>query len=298
MKLPAFRYLRADTAEEAAGFLEEYGPDAKLIAGGQSLLPLMRLRLLAPQVIIDISRLSELRYLRKEEDGLRIGSLTRHIDLERSRLDHPFDVVSKLAHNIGHLPIRTSGSFGGSIAHADPAAELALLCIGLDATIELRSTAGSRIVSAGDFFVSMFETVLKPGEVVVDALLPRPPDPSFGAFDEVSIRPGDFALASVLATGHLDEDGVVDWMRLAVGAVEGRPRRLSEVEGLLVGTSLAGEDIDDASRMAAQSVAPLADDEADLRVRKHLVHSLVKRTLGDVRSQADLSSAGVSLDAD
>jgi CO/xanthine dehydrogenase FAD-binding subunit len=286
MKSRPFDYLRADSVEEAIDFLSRHGSDAKLMAGGQSLLPLMRLRLASPRTIIDISRLSELRYTREEGEGLYIGGLTRHFDLERSRLVNPFDVIAKLAGHIGHLPIRTAGSFGGSIAHADPAAELALLCVGLDADIEIRSGAGSRLVAAEDFFISMFGTVLEPEDLVIGAVFPRPAVPSFASFEEVSIRPGDFALVSVLAAGHPDESGIFRWIRLAVGAVESRPRRFLEAEDLLIGTSLTADVIEEAARTVAAAIVPLAADEADLRVRRHLVSSLVRQTLGDIRTQA------------
>jgi CO/xanthine dehydrogenase FAD-binding subunit len=199
-----------------------------------------------------------------------------------------------LAGQIGHLPIRTVGSFGGSIAHADPAAELALLCVGLDANIEIRSRARSRLVPAESFFISMFETALEPEDVVIAAIFPSPPGPSFAAFEEVSIRSGDFALVSVLAAGHPDETGIFTWVRLAVGAVESRPRRFFEVEQLLAGTSLTAAVMKQAASMVAAAVVPLADDEADLRVRRHLVSSLVKEALGEVRSQADRAAAKVT----
>jgi CO/xanthine dehydrogenase FAD-binding subunit len=141
-------------------------------------------------------------------------------------------------------------------------------------------------MAAESFFIGMFETVLEPEDLVIGATFSPPPDPSFAAFEEVSIRPGDFALVSVLAAGHPDESGIFRWIRLAVGAVESRPRRFLEAEDLLIGTSLTADVIEEAARTVAAAVVPLAEDEADLRVRRHLVSSLVRQTLGDIRTQA------------
>ena len=277
MKPPPFTYLRAESLDGALSALAEGGGDAKLLAGGQSLVPALNFRLVRPAQLVDIDRLRELDYLVAADDGLRIGALRRHAALERDAgFGASWAALGEAVAEVGHLPIRLRGTFGGSVAHADPAAELPVVALAFGAQIVLRSSRGERRLPAEAFFVAPYITAIAPDEAVVEVFLPAPPPGAVSAFEEFAERAGDYALASVCALLAL-EDGTVASARLALGSVGPTPVRAHRAEAVLTG---GGEDaIDEAARTAARECDPSSDSHASAEYRRELVAALTRRAL-------------------
>ena len=279
MKPAPFSYHRAATAEEAVSLLSELGDEAKLLAGGQSLVAMMNFRLARPSALVDISRIDALRYIAHEDDGLRIGAMARHCDFER--LDDPrilsdFPVLSRAARLIGHYVIRSSGTFGGSLAHADPAAEWCMIALLLDAEITILGPSGKRMVPAREFFKGFLETDLGYDEMIIEVRLPVA-RPNTG-FQEFALRHGDFAVVAAGVTLDV-EDGRVVEPRVVLGGVGGMVLRSEAAE-----ESLAGAPVDDATFAAAAGAAaadinPPPDLQGSPEYRRHLASVLVRRAL-------------------
>jgi carbon-monoxide dehydrogenase medium subunit/6-hydroxypseudooxynicotine dehydrogenase subunit alpha len=286
VKLPPFEYRRASSLEETLAALAEGGDEAKILAGGQSLVTAMAFRLVRPALLVDVNDVSGLAYVAREGGGLRLGALVRHAVLERAEgLDGPWRALREAVTHVGHYPVRVRGTFGGSIAHADPAAELAVVATTFDAQVVAVSTDGARTIAAADFFVAPFMTTLAPEEVVVEVELPAPPPGTVSAFEELAQRSGDFALASVCAALAL-EDGKVSWARIGLGSVGATPLRAPEAEGLLVGSDAGEAAVEAAAHAAASACDPFSDSHASAAYRRHLVGVLVGRALRRARSEA------------
>ena len=282
MKPAPFEYLAPTTVDEAVAHLAKHGWDAKVLAGGQSLVPLMNFRLSQPSVIVDLNRVSELFYIRLDGDGsLRLGAMTRQCDVERDPLvaEHA-PLVHETMPNIAYPQIRSRGTFGGSIAHADPAAELAAVSLALDARFRLRSHAGERWVEASDFFVGLFSTVLEPDELLVEVALPSMPPRCGWSFMEVTRRHHDFAMAGVAALVVVDSSGRCERARLAFLSVGDGPVNAHQAAEALVGQSPTPETISAAADTAASSdIDPGSDIHASAEYRRHLTRVLGRRAL-------------------
>jgi carbon-monoxide dehydrogenase medium subunit len=279
VKPASFDYHRVDTVEEALERLVELGEDAKVLAGGQSLVAMMNFRLVRPTALVDITRVPDLRYVARDGDVLRVGALTVHREVER--LSDPdlaagYEVLPRAARWVGHYPIRTRGTFGGSIAHADPAAEWCLLAVALDATIVLRGPQGEREVPAADFFVGYFQTALEPGELVVEVRFRRPR--RHAALQEFARRHGDFAIVAAAVAVDRDGERLGD-PRVVVGGVDEVPVRVEEAERVLAGAAAGPEAFAEAGRAAARAVDPPADVHGSAEYRKELTAVLVRRAL-------------------
>jgi carbon-monoxide dehydrogenase medium subunit/6-hydroxypseudooxynicotine dehydrogenase subunit alpha len=285
VKAPPFAYARAETSDEALELLTSAGDDAKLLAGGQSLVPLLAYRLARPSHVIDIDSLAEYDSIECGEQTT-IGALVRHAILERSDLPGAHQLLSLAAANVGHLPIRTRGTLGGSLAHADPAAELPLAVLTLEGELVARSTAGTREIAAADFFVGPFTTALDPAELLVEIRLPPTPAGARTAFTELSLRSGDFALAAVAAAVACDASRRVTWARIGIGAVQATPMRAHAAEDAIVGGALDAGTIALAAREAAGACEPADDNAADSATRRRLVAALVRDALEQIREQA------------
>src|SRR5579859_3775391 len=283
MKPAAFRYHRARDIDGATALLADLGEDAKVIAGGQSLVAMMNFRLARPKHLVDIARLRELAYLRGDADGgaLRIGALTTHHTVETAsprQLGAGFDVIRDAMTWIGHLPIRTRGTVGGSIAHGDATAEWCLLAVLLDAEFAARSPRGERRIPAGDFFFGYYTTALEPDEILVEIVFPRPAPNA--ALTEFAERRGDFAIVS--AAVDLDTDGaVVRGGRVALGGVAAMPVRVPEAEAVLAD----GGSFRECARAAADAVQPPSDANGSAEYRKHLIRTLVERACEEAVSR-------------
>ncbi len=287
MKPAPFAYAAASTLDEAVALLAEAGEDAKLLAGGQSLLPLLAFRLARPSHLIDIGAVEELDSIDEHDDCLRVGALVRHSTLERADLRGPWQALREAASLIGHPPIRARGTFGGSLAHADPASELGVVAAALDAEIALRSLRGVRTVPASDFFIAPLTIAADPDEVLVEARFPAPATAFRSVFEEFSPRAGDFAYASVAAGCRLASDGSARDVRIALGSVGPTPVRARDAEEALAGSILGDTAIVECARLAADACDPAAGDwHADGTYRRALVAHLVERALKRLRAPA------------
>ena len=281
--MPPFAYARARDVDEALALLAEAGDEAKLLAGGQSLLPVLAFRLFRPTHVVDVDSLEGLAAVEERDGELELGALVRHARLEQTDLQGGHRLLTLAAGHIGHLPIRTRGTLGGSLAHADPAAELCVAALALDARIVARSSRGEREIEMRNFLLGPFTTALDPDEMIVAVRVPPSTELRHAAFREFAIRSGDFALASVgvLVGG---DDGAVSGARIVVGAVEPVPRILDEAAEILRGGRLADDEIEEAARIAAASCDAVSDRTMDARTRRDLVAAVVRDALSDVRA--------------
>jgi carbon-monoxide dehydrogenase medium subunit len=263
-----FEYRRAQSVDEAISLLADNGDDAKLLAGGHSLLPLMKLRLAAPALLVDIGRLRDLSYVREDGDDIAIGALTRHRDLEiNDTLETHAPLVAHIAGQIGDPQVRHRGTIGGSIAHGDPASDLPAACLAMDATFSVVGAKGERQVAAGDFFRGFLETALEPDEVLTEIRVPKATGQGW-SFQKFNRRAQDWAIVGVAAVaGSRPGIGLVN-----MGPV---PLRAGAVESALAGGASAAE----AAAHAADGLDPPADLNASPDYRRHLAQVLVRRAL-------------------
>jgi carbon-monoxide dehydrogenase medium subunit len=292
VKPPPFAYRRVEAPEEAVELLVRYGDEAKVLAGGQSLVPMLALRLVRPAVLIDVSRITALRHATRDGETLRIGALARHRDLADAAVGGPDDgygVVRRIVPLVGHEPIRTRGTFGGSVAHADPAAEWPLLSVLLDAELVALGPAGERTIPAADFFLGYFTTALESDELLVEARLPRPWRGA--AVHEHARRHGDFALVSAATAVETGEDGRCTAARVALGAVDDVPLRVPQAERVLVGSRLQDEAIAESAAAAAAAIDPPDDIHASGGHRRQLAAVLLRRALTEARERTGTLAA-------
>jgi CO/xanthine dehydrogenase FAD-binding subunit len=279
MKPPVFDYIAATSVDMAVAALAEAGGEAKILAGGQSLVPMLNFRLLRPSILVDINRIAGLSSIEETADSIRIGALTRHYQLETSPvIARHFPVVSCAMTHVAHLAIRNRGTIGGSLSHADPAAELPMLALLLDAELHINSTSGQRTVAARDFFLDAMTADLADTDIVTAIVLPKLPPRTGWGFEEVARRHGDFALAAVAAALTVS-DGVIAQARIAVTGVGPTALRVGEAEVLLVGHALEQSLIDRAIDAVRAAIAPETDLHASSDYRRHLAGVLAGRAL-------------------
>jgi carbon-monoxide dehydrogenase medium subunit len=284
VKPPRFEYHRAGSVDEAVELLAQHGDDAKVLAGGQSLVPLLSLRLARPAHLVDINRLSGLATIENGQ-GLRLGATVRHRAIERSDVVRGANPL--LAHSvrfIGHGAIRNRGTIGGSIAHADPAAELPAVLLALDGDVEVRSVRGTRTVGASALFEGFLTTSLEPDELLTAVRVPAAP--AGWSFQEFSRRSGDFAIVGVAATVRLDGAGAISEARLAFSGVDQVPVRAAAAESMLAGQSPSTELWQSAANTAAASLEPGSDIHGSSTYRKHLAAVLAERALAEAHDRA------------
>jgi carbon-monoxide dehydrogenase medium subunit len=282
MKPAPFEYYAPNTVEEALALLTEYGYDAKVLAGGQSLIPTMNFRLAQPSVLVDLNHISELFYIRPDNNGgLRLGAMSRHSQVEHDPLvAERAPLVHEAMPHIAHPQIRNRGTFGGTIAHADPAAELPAVSVALNGRFRLRSQAGERWVTADDFFVGFFTTVLEPDELLVEITLPPMPPRSGWSFKEIARRHGDYALVGVATMVTLDHKDQCQQARLVFLSVGDGPVEAHQAAETLRGQVLTAEAIRAAAETAASmDVDPGSDIHASADYRRHLVNVLARQSL-------------------
>jgi aerobic carbon-monoxide dehydrogenase medium subunit len=279
MKPPAFAYERPSSLQAALTALTRHGEDAKVLAGGQSLIAMLNLRLLAPKTIIDANRLTELDYIRLEKTELAIGALARHnAVLHSKQVAEHWPLIAEAYRFVSHHAIRNRGTLGGNLCHADPASELPVVALLLDATMVLKSSAGERRVRASDFFKGPFETATRADELLTEVRFPTQPKGHGYAFDEVSQRHGDFALVAAGCTLAV-ADGVCRSVRLGYAGVGPHALRVPEVEAALAGQPATTASFAKAAGTAAEHVRPTSDVHADAAYRRDLVRALTGRVL-------------------
>ncbi len=279
MKPARFDYHQVRSVEEAVAVLHRHGYDAKILAGGQSLVPAMNFRLARPEVLVDVNHVAELDHITDDGETIRIGPLTRHVVFEQPTVDGPLgDLLTMAAHHVGHLPIRVRGTFGGSLAHADPAAEWCVLAALLDAEMVTRSQTGSRTVPARDFFHTVFTTDLAPDELLVETRLGKLSTEAKVGFQQFSRRAGDFALAMTAVVLEIREGKVAE-ARIAMGGVSDRPIRADEAEDFLRDRPADREVFSEAAQLAADGFEAIGDIHGSPEYRRDLARVLTRRAL-------------------
>jgi len=279
VKPAPFSYHAPSTLDAMLALLAEGGEDGKVIAGGQSLVPMMNFRLARPARLFDLNGVAELDFLRAEGGWLRIGALARHAAFHRPPCGGPTGaLLAEVVRHIAHYPIRQRGTFAGSIAHADPASEWCLVAATLGAEIVARSRAGERRIGAGDFFLASLSTALRPDQLIVEVRLPILDAGWRTGFCEFSRRVGDFGIA-MTAVALRVESGVVREARIGVGGVEDHPARQPAAEQALVGQPVAARAFAAAADAVAGAVRPMEDLHADAAYRRHLARTTTRRAL-------------------
>ncbi|OZI21129.1 hypothetical protein CAL26_27235 [Bordetella genomosp. 9] len=292
MKPSRFVHYEPTSVDQAVMILADVcEQDGRVLAGGQTLVPAMALRLARPAYLVDINRIEELRSLAVHEGRLRIGACVRHADFHQAPEPGPLGrLLATVVHHIAHLPIRTRGTFCGSIANADPASEWCLVAATLDAVLEARSLRGTRHIDAIDFFHGYMATALAPDELLVSASLPvLAMDTRFG-FHEYSRRAGDFAQAMALATYEI-RDGLMRNVRIGVGGVEDRPRRMQAAQACLEGEAPDSDTFARAAEAAAVECEPTDAGDDERAYRRDLVRAVVRRALAQAHAATAASQA-------
>ncbi|HEV7204227.1 MAG TPA: xanthine dehydrogenase family protein subunit M [Jatrophihabitans sp.] len=274
--IPAsFDYLRAASTAEALALLAEHGPDAKIIAGGHSLLPLMKLRLASPSVLVDVARIEELSYIRDAGDQVAVGALTRHCDLQRSALLRAeVPLLAHVAGAVGDPQVRHRGTIGGSLVHGDPASDLPAAVLALGATLVVTGPAGPREVAAADFFRGFLETAVEPDEMLTEIRVPKMEGAGW-SFQKFNLRAQDWAIVGVAAVGPQAGGGI------ALVNMAATPVRAVAAEQAVA----AGASVDDAAASASIGLEPPADRNASAAYRRHLASVLVRRALREIQAR-------------
>lgn len=279
--IPAsFEYLRPRTIPEAIALLQQHGDAAKILSGGQSLIPMMKLRLARPGYLIDINQISGLAYIKEEAGYLKIGGLTREADLEASDLVRSkYAILLDTASVIADPQVRNLATIGGNLAHGDPANDHPATMLALGAQIVATGPRGERVTPIEDFFVSLFTTALKHEEILTEIRIPTPPRGSGGAYFKVERKVGDFATAGVAAQVTVDEKGVCQKTGIGLTNVGPRPLKAKRAEDFLRGKKLDEANIAQAARLAAEDSQPSSDLRGPAEYKKGLVRELTRRAL-------------------
>jgi carbon-monoxide dehydrogenase medium subunit len=291
MKASAFNYARATSVANALELLGTHGDRAKVLSGGQSLMPAMNLRLISPELIVDIGELAELRGIVVRGDTVTVGALTRHADLQRSHdiAAHAPLLTEAVAH-VAHPAIRNRGTLGGSLAHADPASELPACMVALNATIVVCGPKGERRIAATDFFKGIYETGLSPDELLTSVELPVGRTGSAHFFHEFARRHGDYAIAGLAAQASID-GGRFTNLRLAFFAVGDRPVVAKAASGL-IGIPITSAILSDAAAALGRELDPQEDQQASASMRRHLAKVLMRRCVAALLDRPDLDAEG------
>ena len=278
MKAPTFKYLRAESRDEAYAAFTEYGDEGLVLAGGQSLMPMLNMRLAQPAVLVDINPITELSGISLRDQQLHIGATTRHVEVENSTLvAAELPLIGCAIKHVAHRGIRNRGTFGGSLAHADPAAEMPACAVVLDATLILQSRAGERRVKAADFFLGVMSTDRRSDEILTGIELPAQMSTDAWSFHELSRRHGDFALVGVAATAQRRSIGL-DGLRLVVFGCEERPK----VSKIAASMLLSRKDVAELATAIADDLDPMSDLEGDAKTKRIQARTLVERSLEDL----------------
>jgi len=283
MKAPAFAYARPDTLDQAINLLSQYGDDAKILAGGQSLMATLNMRLSAPELLVDINRIESLSEIRLDGSVLKIGALTRQVEVERSSLvEKHAPLISLAMPHIAHPAIRNRGTFGGSVAFGDPAAELPAVIVALRANLVVKGVNGERRISASDFYKGLYETALTPDEILVAVEIPIASSNTRAAFQELARRHGDYAIIGLAATGQWQKGGLSD-LRFVFFSAGDQPVVTEQTSNLLVG-QLDENKIESALQQLEQELDPPEDLNASTATRLHLAKVITRRVLKELHN--------------
>jgi len=280
VKPAPFAYLAPETVEEALALLAQHGDDAKVLAGGQSLIPVMNFRLARPAVLVDLNRIASLDGIAEHDGAVRMGAMTRQRHAEQSALvKERAPLLAETLPYIAHVQIRNRGTVGGSLAHADPAAELPAIALALESRMRLRRASGERWLQARDFFTGLFATALQADELLVEIEFPALPEGATCAFEEVARRHGDYALMGVAVLVVRDGAGICRDVRLAYVNAGPGPLRATRAEAMLVGQLPDAEAVRACADVASQELRPGTDVHASSAYRRHLARVLTERAI-------------------
>lgn len=283
----AFEYFTPSSVEEAINLLRAHGDDAKILAGGHSLVPLMKLRLASPRYLVDISRIPGLSYIRENGGAIAIGALTTHSALQHSDLlKTRLPLLPEAAALIGDVQVRNRGSIGGSLSHGDPAADLPAAMLALDATVVVQGASGRRNVAAADFFVDMLTTALQPDEVLMEVRIPPLPTRTGTAYMKVAHKASFYAVVGVAAVVTLTQDVTCQAARIGVTGLAAKAFRAHAAEAALTGRRLDQQTVQAAAQQVAQGVEPLSDIYASDAYRSHLATVYTARAVQQAASRA------------
>ena len=284
---PAFEYLRPNTIPEAIALLQQHGEDAKILSGGQSLIPMMKLRIARPGYLIDINRISGLSYIKEEGGFLKIGGLTREAELESSAVIRAkYPILLDTAHVIADPQVRNLATVAGNLAHGDPANDHPATMLALGAQVVATGAGGERIIPIEEFFLSLFSTALQPGEILTEIRVPAPPARSGGAYFKLERKVGDFATAAVAAQVTVDAKGAAQKVGIALTNVGPTPIKAKKAEDFLRGKKLDEANIRQAAQLAADDAQPSSDLRGPAEYKKGLVKELAKRALSRAAERA------------
>ena len=284
---PAFEYVRAASLDEALSYLEKYGDDARLLAGGHSLLPLMRLRLATPKVLVDIGRIRDLAYVREEGGDLAIGALTTHHAVERAQaVAAAARALSDAASVLGDPQVRNRGTFGGELAHADPAADYGAVVLALGGAVTAAGRGGRRSVPIDDWFRGPFTTALQPGEILLEYRAPAAAAREASVYRKFARRASDYGMVGVAVRLHLGEDGRCANARIALSCVADRPVRAEAAEAALAGRAPEGDVVRQAAALVLQGVTVADDPFCPADYRTHLAQVETARAIAEAAARA------------
>jgi aerobic carbon-monoxide dehydrogenase medium subunit len=277
---PSFEYLRPKTIPEAVALLQRHGDEAKILSGGQSLIPMMKLRLARPGYLIDINRISGLSYIKEDDGFLKIGGLTREAELEASPVVRSkYPILLDTAHVIADPQVRNLATVGGNLAHGDPANDHPATMVALGAQVVATGPKGERVIPIENFFVTLFTTALQHEEILTEIRVPVPPPRSGGAYFKLERKVGDFATAAVAVQLTLDDKGVCQKVGIGLTNVGPTPVKARKAEEFLRGKKLDEANVTQAAQLAAAESAPSADLRGPVEYKKALVKELAKRAL-------------------
>lgn len=288
MVIKAFEYHAPSSIKEATDLLRKYGEKAKILAGGQSLIPIMKLGLSDFEHLIDLKRIKDMNYIKDTgKDSIVIGALTKHAELEYSSiLAESCPLLRETAKRIGHPQIRNKGTIGGSLCHCDPSADLLPTMVALDATLKVEGPSGISTFSSEEFFKDVFSTALGPYDILTEIEVPVLPKGAGYAYQKLSMGAGDFAIVGVSITIQVDGQGTCNSARIALGGVGEKPFRVRSAEESLVGKKVTTEVVDDAVACAVKESRPVSDLKASAQYKKLMVATFTRRTLSAALSIA------------
>ena len=283
----SFQYFAPTSVAEAVELLEQHGEDAKLLAGGHSLIPLMKLRLAEPQVVIDLGRIGDMAYIREEDGGLAIGAMTTYAQLESSDLVAArAAVLAEAASTVADPQVRNMGTIGGSLSHADPAGDLPAVAIALNARLITSSTGEHRTLSVDDFFVDLLTTALAPNEILNEIAIPAPPDRSGSGYAKFANKASHYAIVGVAAVVGLDANGVCEHVSIGVTGAGPVASRASKAEAALRGSRLDDAAVSAAAAVAGAGIDFLEDLHASAEYRAHLTSVFAARAIRQAAARA------------
>ena len=282
-----FEYLKPSSISEAIALLKEHGEDAKLLAGGQSLVPMMKLRIARPKYLIDIHRISDLNYIREETGQIRCGAMMRHVQIEESELIRSkIPMLCEAASVIGDAQVRNRGTLGGGLAEADPSGDYGAVVLALNAQMKCISPRGERVIPAADFFTFAYTTALESDEILTEIIFPLPDSTSAGVYLKLERVAGDFAIASAAVQMDLDRNGACKAIGVGVTGAGTVPQKAVAVESLLQGKKITPELIDEAGRLIQEGAEPIEDLRGSAPYKKKALSAILRRALGTALQRA------------